>query len=313
MKRSAAGRACDDGSCAEPNRVFESANRGGADGDDATRRAECVVDGGGGVGGDGVRLGMDLVILDALDADGLEGSQADVQGDIDGLDAALADAVEDFWGEMKAGGGSGYRSALLGIDGLVAFAIAGRIGTRDIGRERDVADAIEGSEEIVGAARDGLKADAALAEFPAGEDLGLQVRRDCAPPKNRRSPTPILRPGRTRHSQSLGWVESLAGQQNLDAAVEEIAGRRISRADRLSTGAFAAAIEAGGKNAGVVENHEIAGVQQVREVAEQAVGMAAGSLQVEHAGAVAGGEGFLGNEVVGKMEVEVGDQHGVRL
>ena len=86
---------------------------------------------------------MDLVIFDALDADGLESSQADVEGDLDGLDAALADAVENFWGEMQAGGGGGYRSALLGIDGLVAFAIAGRIGARDIRRERDVADAIE--------------------------------------------------------------------------------------------------------------------------------------------------------------------------
>ena len=29
-------RTCDDGSCAEPNCVFESADRGGADGYDAT-------------------------------------------------------------------------------------------------------------------------------------------------------------------------------------------------------------------------------------------------------------------------------------
>jgi hypothetical protein len=34
---------------------------------------------------------------------------------------------------------------------------------------------------------------------------------------------------------------------------------------------------------------------------------------MQHAGAVAGGEGFLGNEFVGKMEVEVRNQHGVRL
>jgi hypothetical protein len=34
---------------------------------------------------------------------------------------------------------------------------------------------------------------------------------------------------------------------------------------------------------------------------------------MEHAGFVASGEGLLGYEVVGKMEIEIGDQHGVTL
>ncbi len=114
------------------------------------------------------------MIFNALDADGLESSQADVEGDFDGLDAAAADAVENFRGKMEAGGGGGYRSALLGVDGLIAFAIAGRIGARDIRREWNVADAIEGSEEIVIAAKDGLETEVAQAELLAGEDLGLQ-------------------------------------------------------------------------------------------------------------------------------------------
>jgi hypothetical protein len=38
-----------------------------------------------------------------------------------------------------------------------------------------------------------------------------------------------------------------------------------------------------------------------------------GSLQVEHAGAVADGERLLGDEVVGKVKMEIGKQHGVRL
>jgi hypothetical protein len=102
----------------------------------------------------------------------------------------------------------------------------------------------------------------------------------------------------------------LAGQENLDAAAEEIACRRIVRADRVSAGALAAAIEPRWKDAGVVENEQVAGLQQLREVAEQAVGIAAaGSPEVEHAGTIASGKRFLGNEVVGKMEVEVGNQH----
>jgi hypothetical protein len=34
---------------------------------------------------------------------------------------------------------------------------------------------------------------------------------------------------------------------------------------------------------------------------------------MQHTGGVAGREGFLGDEVIGKMEVEVGNQHGFRL
>jgi len=96
--------------------------------------------------------------------------------------------------------------------------------------------------------------------------------------------------------------------------MEEIAGRRIVRADRMRAGTFAAAIEPRGEDAGVVEDHQIAELQQVRKVAEQAVGvLAAGSLQLQHAGTVAGSERFLGDEFVGQMEVEVRNQHGVRL
>ena len=106
----------------------------------------------------------------------------------------------------------------------------------------------------------------------------------------------------------------MAGQQDLDTAVEKIASGRIVRADGLSAGAFTAAIKPGGKNAGIVEDHNIVGLQQARKVAELAVGIAAGgSLQVEHAGAVAGRGGLLGDEFVGKIKVEVGNQHGVRL
>ena len=69
-----------------------------------------------------------------------------------------------------------------------------------------------------------------------------------------------------------------------------------------------------GKDAGVVEDHQIAGPQEFGKVAEQAIGIvAAASLQVQHAGAVACGEGVLGDEFVGKMEVEVGNQHEFRL
>jgi len=127
---------------------------------------------------------MDFVVLDALDADGLKSSEADVQGDIDGLDAALADAVNDLRCEMEAGGRSGYGAPVAGIDGLIAFAVIffaaifavtfaamGRIRPRYVGREWDVADAIENGVEIVNR----LEANMALAERGAGENFCLQL------------------------------------------------------------------------------------------------------------------------------------------
>ncbi len=78
--------------------------------------------------------------------------------------------------------------------------------------------------------------------------------------------------------------------------------------------AFAAAIKPGRKDAGVVEDDEIAGLQKVREFAEQTIRIAAaGALQVQHAGAVTGGEWLLGDEFAGKVEIEIGNPHGVRL
>ncbi len=286
--------ACDNGSSAGTHGVFQGSDRCCANSDDATRCAKSAVDGIGCAGGDRVTLRMDLVIFDALDVDGLESSQADVQGDFDGLDAAPADAIEDFWGEMQAGGGSRYRSTLLGIDGLVTFAIVRRIGARDIRRERDVAEAIKSREKIVFALRDGLKADAALAEFPAGKHLGLQLVVTSLAEEQAFSNTDLAA-GTDQAFPIIGICRELARQEDFDSAAQKIPSRRISRADRLSASAFAAAIKARGKNAGVVENYHIVGAQQIREVAEQTIGIAASSLQVQHAAAVASGEGFLGD------------------
>ena len=61
--------------------VLEGAGGGGADGDDAAFVREGLVDGGGGGGGEGVGLGVEADVGEVLDADGLEGAEADVEGD----------------------------------------------------------------------------------------------------------------------------------------------------------------------------------------------------------------------------------------
>jgi hypothetical protein len=106
----------------------------------------------------------------------------------------------------------------------------------------------------------------------------------------------------------------LTREENLDASVEETASCGIVRADLLSPCSFAATVEPRRKDAGVVEDKQIAGPQPIREIAELPIGPLAGEpLQMQHSGGIPAREGFLGNEFVGEVEVEVRNQHGVRL
>jgi hypothetical protein len=237
---------------------------------------------------------MKFVVFDAIDTDRLESSEADVEGDIDGLDAALADAVEDVGSEVKAGGRGGYGSVLLGVDGLIALAIVGRIGTRNVRRKRDMADAIERGKEIA-ALPDGVKANSALAESGASEHLGMQFIGTVLAEEQVFADADLAA-GTNQAFPIVGFDGKLAREQNFDAAAEKIARGRMVRAERFGASALAAAIKPRRKNAGVVEDHQIPGLQEVGKVIEPAVGMVAGgSLQVEHAGSVARGEGLLGD------------------
>ena len=102
----------------------------------------------GGFRGDRVRLLMQPVILDALDAHGLKRAQADVQGEFGDLDATLLKAGEDFRGEVQSGRGGGDRAAFARIDGLVALVVGGAVGAVDVGRQGDVADLVDDLKEV---------------------------------------------------------------------------------------------------------------------------------------------------------------------
>jgi hypothetical protein len=116
-----------------------------------------------------------------------------------------------------------------------------------------VADAIEGGEEIC----DRLEADAALAKFCAGQDLGLQFVMFAEEEVRRRRFC-----GRDGPGIPSRWAWRRAGASAaLRCGREENRGQRIMRADRLSAGASAAAVEPGGKDASVVEDDQIAGTQ----------------------------------------------------
>jgi hypothetical protein len=157
-----------------------------------------------------------------------------------------------------------------------------------------VADAIESGEKIVHTLSR-LKAEVALAELSARQDLGLEfiliAEEEAFADSN-------FATGTNQTLPIVGISCELTSEKDFDAAAS----------------GFAASEESRWKDAGIVEDDEIAGLQKVREFPEQAIGMsAAGALQVQHAGAVAGGERFLRDEFDGKVEVEIGDLHAVRL
>ena len=76
--------------------VFQGANYGGADGEYgalfALRLCDCLRGG----FGDFVGFDVDLVVFEALGADGFEGAQANVECDFGDFDISRADALRGF-------------------------------------------------------------------------------------------------------------------------------------------------------------------------------------------------------------------------
>ena len=272
--------------------MFECADGGGSYGDDAAVFAEGGVDGGGGFWREGVALAVEVDVFDAVYADGLEGAEADVECDVGGLDAALPEGFQNLWREVEAGGGRGDGAGLLGVDGLVALAVFWAVFAMDVGRERHVADAVEGGVEV----GDWLEADGTLAVFAVGDDFCLEAAvakaddfsgEDFAAGADEGEPFPL---------------GELLGEHDLDAAGGVMAG--------LGMEAGALAVKARGYDPGVVEDEEVAGLEEGGKVAEVAVGEGSGgAVEGEHARGGAVGEGFLRDEFFGEMEIEIGDEH----
>ena len=98
-------------------------------------------------------------------------------------------------------------------------------------------------------------------------------------------------------------IVDLLGEENFDEA---------GGVGRVVLGACAAAggKETRGQYAGVVQNEEIAGLEEVGEVGEEVVAQGPGcSVEDQHAARSALGRRVLGDEFRGQVEAEVGDKH----
>ena len=176
-----------------------------------------------------------------------------------------------------------------------------------------MADAIEGVEEggVSAGAGNGMKAKVPHPECSAADDVSLQL---VAVAEKQALAYADFAAG-TNQALPLGGLSGeLASEQDLDAPVKKATRCRIAAAEGLGANSGAASVEAGGKNAGIVENHNIVGSQQAGKVAESAIGeLAAAALEVQHTGAVAGRGWLLGDEFVGEPKIEIGNEHDFRV
>ena len=98
-------------------------------------------------------------------------------------------------------------------------------------------------------------------------------------------------------------VGEVFGEEDLDKAA------RLGRVV-LCVQAGASGVEARGKDARVVEDEEIAGREELREIGEELVGEdAGGAREREHAGCAARGGRVLRDELGREVVVEFGDEH----
>jgi len=265
--------------------VLDGTHAGGADSEPAAAlREECGLRG----CGDLVELAVDLVILDLVGLDGLEGAEADMEGYVEELRSGGGEAGVDLRGEVEAGGGcgdgDGFRA--VGVDGAVAFAGergeggAGGGIAGDVGGQWDFADDV-GHLDDRGVAG-GDEGDAVAAFLVLLEDGGGEVA--------------VVAEGRARRQLAAGAEETppIVGtpgrlvKETLDAAPGGTLGE-----------------EAGGDDVGVVAEEGEAAADEIGKVGEDVVrDSVAGAVDDEQTRLIAASGGRLGDQLGGQFVIE---------
>jgi len=283
--------------CCDLSAVFEGAGSGGAGGDDAATLALCCVDGFGSGGRERVVLGVEVDIFELFHADGLEGAKANVEGDGFDPDANLPELREDLGSEVQAGGGGGGRAGFVREDGLIAVAVLDAVVAMDVWRERHVADFVEDRVEV----GRGHEAEGAFAELSGGENFGFEddiffvVEEETVAGLN-------LAAGADESGPVVRG--KLLGQEDFDAA------GWVGGAVLGLLAARAGGVETGRNDAAVVEDQQVARLQDFGEVAEKIVAVVcSGAVDEHHAAGATNERRGLSDQVFGEVEMEVGYTH----
>ena len=211
----------------------------------------------------------------------LERAGADVEGHVPEFDAAVAQRLQQRFVEMQAGGGRGDCADFLREHGLVTLVVVGPRLAADVRRQRQPAGMQQPAFQPF------ADVEAQVVELTlAAQHLGFAagIQRDPAA-RLRRFAGADLRP------------RLVAGQQAFDQDLHAPAGGLLAEQARRD-------------HPGVVEDQQVAGLQQPGQVAHRAVLQLARRLR-HHQQAAGGafGQGGLGDQGFGQLEMEVGFLH----
>ncbi len=226
--------------------------------------------------------------------------------DLSNLGPTIPDLVENGRREVESSGGGCHGASLgrVGIDRLVHLSILVLIGAVNVGRQRYVSEFLEARLEI----RHRVEPDRPLAKLASFQDLGFEVggafsEREALADAN-------LAPRADQRFPFERLFEAF-GQQKLATAVQEVLHSRIVRAERLRSTSAAVSEQARWDDPSVVQDQQVRGAEQCRKLPECKVLKGARvSMQVKHASGGPVGGGTLRNQLLGKMEIELGYQHG---
>ena len=155
-------------------RKFQRAHRRGSDGHDPAPGSSRALDSLRGILRNLVPLAMQFVLLNHFFAYGLKRPQSHMQRDFGHLSSLLGDPLKNFRREVQACCRRGNRAQRFRVNRLIRLPVGGDVGTIDVRRQWNVADAIEHAEEVV----HGIEAKMALAKSAAAHDFGREfVRR----------------------------------------------------------------------------------------------------------------------------------------
>lgn len=237
--------------------------------------------------GQGEPFDVHLVVGEEVDLDREEGSGADVEGEVGGLDALLAEGLDQFGGEVQSGGGGGDGSGMAGIDGLIPFLIqagGGTGGPFDIRWKREFAVTF-GEGDRLGSESEETMTLGILVEECGVEGIGIGAETELGT-----GAYPFAGSEQDPPFERGGFFE----EQDFDLA--------------LGIGLMSA--KAGGDDFGIVEDQEITGSEPMLEIGEPGVVVKpGGAVEDEEAGGIPLEDRRLGDEFLGEEIIEVSDPH----
>ena len=264
------------GATARPGGRLQGPDGRGPDGDHPLRRLA----GGERLGRDVVALAVHDVVLDVLGRDRAERAQPDDEIHGRHLRTRGADAVEHGRREVQASGRRRDRTGSVGVDRLVALRVLQH--GLDVGRERDLTVSVERGQQVAAVHLDGAATVVETLAHHHGQvvaDLERRAGSDLPRGPHQRLPGPVV---------------AFFEQEDLDGTARGLA-----------------QVQPGREHPGRVQDHDVAGSDQLRQVADDAVLRVLGRATIDQqAGPVTGLDGVLGDGLRWELVVEGRGLHG---